>query len=125
MYLKSIQRINPQAPEEAPKYYASAVHDARVELDELASRVAESCSIRRADVYGVLVALMDIIPDLLLDGNIVTLGELGSFYTTVSSDGVENEEELSTTMIRNSFIRYRPTKALRKKLRAIDYTFVS
>lgn len=124
MELKVIQRGNPQAPDEAPKYYASAIHKERVEMDDLATMIAARCSIQRADVYGVLVALMDVVPDLLIDGNIVSLGDLGSFYTTVSSDGVESEEDLSVSMIRNAFVRYRPAKKLRKNLRMLDYTFV-
>lgn len=111
------------APNEAPKLYASAQHDARIELDDLATTVAERCSLRRADVHGVLVALRDIIPSELLEGNIVALGELGSFYAAVSSEGVETEEELSVTQVRGVNIRYRPTKELKKKLRMIDYSF--
>lgn len=125
LYLKSVERINPQAPEEAAKFYASAIHDVRVELDSLATMVAQRCSMQRADVHGVLVALMDIIPDQLLDGNIVALGDLGSFYASVSSDGVASEEELSTTMIRGIKIQYRPTNELKKKLRMLDFSFAS
>ena len=125
MILKKVYRRNPQAMGEEPKLYASAIHDARVELDDLATMVAERCSMQRADVHGVLVGLMDVIPDQLLNGNIVALGELGSFYAAVSSDGVESEDELSVSMVRNSYIRYRPTKELKKKLRMLDYTFAS
>lgn len=87
--------------------------------------VAERCSMRRADVHGVLVGLMDIIPAQLLEGNIVALGELGSFYAAVSSDGIETEEDQSVTMIRGANIRYRPTKTLSKQLRMLEYTFTS
>ena len=125
MKMKIVSKVNPLAPEEAPKYYASAIHDARVELDELATMVAERCSMRRADVHGVLVALMDIIPTQLLEGNIVALGKLGSFYAAVSSDGIENQDDRSVTMIRGANIRYRPTKELSKQLRMLEYTFAS
>lgn len=123
MNLKMISRLNPQDRNEAPKLYASAVHDERVELDDLATMVADRCSLRRSDVHGVLVALMDLVPDQLLEGNIVALGQLGSFYANVSSDGVETEEEVSVSQVRGVNIRYRPTKELKKKLRMIDYSF--
>jgi len=125
MDLKLVEKVNPLAPEEAPKYYASAIHDARVELDDLATMVADRCSMRRADVHGVLVGLMDIIPDQLLEGKIVALGKLGSFYAAVSSDGIENKDDRSVTMIRGTNIRYRPTKELSKQLRMLEYTFAS
>ena len=123
MNLKTISRLNPQARTEAPRFYASAVHDARIELDDLATMVADRCSLRRADVHGVLVALMDLVPDQLLNGNIVSLGQLGSFYANVSSEGAETEEQLSVSKVRGVNIRYRPTKELKKKLRMIDYKF--
>lgn len=107
-------------PEAAPKYYASAVHTAKVDLDGLATAVSERCSLRRADVHGVLVALMDLIPNELLKGNIVSLGDLGSFYVSVKSEGSKTEEELLPSMVTGHKIQYVPTKELKKKLRMID-----
>jgi predicted histone-like DNA-binding protein len=122
--LKAIPKRNPQVPEEVPKLYASAIHESKIELDGLAIAVAQRCSLRRADVHGVLVALMDLIPDELLQGNIISLGELGSFYATISSEGVDTEEELSVSMVKGSKIQYRPTKVLRNKLKMLDFKFV-
>ena len=125
MKIKTVSRVNPLAPEEAPKYYASVIHDTRVELDELTTMVTGRCSVRRADVHSVLVALLDTIPAQLLEGNIVALGKLGSFYATVNSEGIANEEDCSAEMIRGANIRYRPTKEFRKQLRMLEYTFAS
>lgn len=123
--LKGIPKRNPLAPETAPKFYASALHDARLDLDSLAIAVAERCSLKRADVHGVLVGLMDIIPNELLKGNIISLGQLGSFYVTVKSDGADSVEELTPGMVKGSKIQYRPTKELKKKLRMIDVSIAS
>ncbi len=123
MKLKSVSKKNPQAPEDAPKLYASAMHGAKVEIADLAVSVSERCSLRRSDVQGALLALMEVIPNELLKGNIVSLGELGSFYTNVKSEGVLSEKELSIGMVKGTRIKYRPTKELTKKLRMIDYSF--
>ena len=77
--IKLINKRNPRLPEDPPKFYASARHERRIELDELATSVSDRCSLRRSDVHGVLIALMDIIPDELGKGSIVNLGKLGSF----------------------------------------------
>jgi predicted histone-like DNA-binding protein len=121
--LKSVFKKNPQAPEDAPKLYASAMHSDKIEIADLAIEVSERCSLRRSDVQGALLALMDLIPKELLKGKIVSLGELGSFYTNVKSEGVLTEEELSISMVTGTRIKYRPTKELIKKLRMIDFTF--
>lgn len=118
--LKGVLKRNPRDSEMAPKVYASAQHGAKLDLDELATAVAERCSLRRPDVYGVLVGLMDIIPNELLKGNIISLGQLGSFYVSVKSEGVETIDEMTPSMVTGNKIQYRPTKELKKKLRMID-----
>ena len=125
MKMKFVFKKNPQAPEEAPKLYASAVHSVKIDIGELALKVSERCSLRRSDVQGALIALMEIIPNELLKGNIISLGELGSFYASVKSKGVESEKELSISMVSGTRIKYRPTKELTKKLRMIDLSFAS
>jgi len=122
---KGVLKRNPLEPETAPKFYASAIHDGKLDLDSLATSVAERCSLRRADVHGVLVALMDIIPDELVNGKIISLGQLGSFYVTIKSEGAATEEELSPGLVNGTKIQYRPTKELKKKLRMIDVSFSS
>jgi len=121
--LKRITKQNPFEPEKPPKYYASAKHSGKSDIDSLATEVAARCSIRRADVYGVLVALMDIIPEDLLNGKVVSLGELGSFYLTVKSEGTKTADELTTGMVKGVKIQYRPTKTLKTKLKIIDVRF--
>ncbi len=123
--IKKVLKKNPREPEAAPRYYASAVHDVKVDLNSLATSVADRCSLRRADVHGVLIALMDIIPAELASGKIISLGDLGSFYINVQSEGTETEAELIPRMVKGTNIRYRPTKELRKKMRMIDVSFAN
>jgi predicted histone-like DNA-binding protein len=123
--VKTVNRRNPRVPEDAPKFYASAQHERKIELDELATSVADRCSLRRSDVHGVLIALMDIIPAELGRGSIVNLGKLGSFYVSVKSDGSETAEEHTASMVTGMKIQYRPTKELKKQLRLIDVTYAN
>ena len=122
--LKRVPKRNPLEPETAPKFYASASHGAHVDLDDLATEVADRCSLKRADVHGVLVGLMDIIPDVLLDGKIVSLSQLGSFYMTVKSEGAEIKDDLSIGMVKGVKIQYRPTKELKHKMKMVDFSFI-
>lgn len=125
MKVKAISKKNPMEPEAAPRFYASAVHDVQTDLNDLAVTVANRCSLRRADVHGVLVALMDIIPEKLIEGSSIALGDLGTFCVNVKSDGVETEDELSPSVVKGVKIVYRPTKELKKKLRMIDVTIAN
>ncbi|MFA5330706.1 MAG: HU family DNA-binding protein [Prolixibacteraceae bacterium] len=121
--VKIVNKKNPLHLEEPSKFYASAVHLRKIELDQLATSVAERCSLRRSDVHGVLIALMDIIPSELLEGNIIDLGNLGSFYVSVKSEGVATEEDCSVTQIAGTRIQFRPAKKLKKQMRMIDFSY--
>ncbi len=118
--VKSIPKKNPTEPEAAPRFYASVIRGAKVDLDGLAITVANRCSLRRADVHGVLIALMDIIPDELAEGKIVSLGKIGSLFVNVKSEGADTKEDFTPGLVNKMHVRYRPTKELRKKLGIID-----
>ena len=120
LHLKVIQKKNPAEPEASPRFYGSVVRGGRVDLESLATSVSERCSLRRADVHGVLVALMDIIPNELADGKLVSLGKIGSLFVNISSEGAETPEEYSASLVKKMNVRYRPTKELRKKLGILD-----
>lgn len=123
--VKTISKKNPRLPEAPPRFYASAQHEAKIDLDSMATSVADRCSLRRADVHGVLVALMDIIPQLLSEGKTIALGQLGTFAVNVKSDSAETADEMTPKLVKGMKIQYRPTKELKKKLKMIDVSFAS
>ena len=125
MKVKIISKRNPKLPEAEPKFYASAMHQTSVDLDALAVSVAKRCSLRRADVHGVLVALMEIIPEELTEGKSIALGELGTFCVNVKSEAAETAENFTPGMVKGMKIVYRPAKELRKKLRMIDVSIAN
>ena len=73
-------RINPRDKEAAPKFYARAQASGDVSVREMAERIQASCTVTKADVQAVLVALEDVIIDALKGGEIVRLGDLGTFH---------------------------------------------
>lgn len=120
--LKTISRVNPLKKEEAPKFYVTAKHDTRVSEEELAQKISKRCTLRESDVRGALIALLDIMQEELILGNIVSLGNIGSFYVNVSSNGTDNSTDLSLKDVRGTKIVYAPSKKLKKQLLLIDYS---
>ena len=113
---KIIGRKNPMLREAPPKYYATALHEVTIDLNTLAVDIANRCTVRRSDVHGVLLALMDSIPAQLAEGKIVSFGELGTFCINLKSEGAETVDEFVPSMITGKKIVFRPTKELRDKL---------
>lgn len=69
--------------------------------------------------------LVDQIPNFLLDGQTVNLGELGSFRLTVSSEGAETPEAFSVGMINGVKIIFTPGKPLKEKMAKAKFKQIS
>ena len=105
-------RINPRDKEAAPKYYGQVQASGDISIREMAERIQSNCTVTKADVYAVLVALEDVIIDALKSGEIVRLGDLGSFQIGISSKGAETEKDYSDSLIKKARINFRPGTAL-------------
>lgn len=103
-----VPRINPRDKEAAPKFYAQAQARGDVNIREMASRIQGTCTVTKADVYAVLVALEDVIVEALQNGEIVRLGELGTFQVGLSGKGAVTSEDYDTSLIRKARINFRP-----------------
>lgn len=111
---------------EAPaKFYAQAQSSGDVGLDEMSSRIEKACTVHGADILAVLKVLEDEMIDSFQRGEIVRLGNIGSFQVGVRSGGAEKEEEFKATLIKRAKVNFRPGKALRDMLKTLEYGKVS
>lgn len=74
-----------------------------------------------ADIRAVLYAIAEIVPELLSEGQIVTIGELGNFRLSVSSEGSDIEEEVTKANIRKSRILFRPGSKFASMLNSLEF----
>ena len=89
-------RINPKEKEMPPKYYASAQTNKIVSLDEFSKHIAShGCVYKRADIAAVLTMAVDCLREMLLNGYKIELGDLGSFYVSLSSEGTLTAKEFN------------------------------
>ena len=98
-------RKNPQTKE--IKYYAQLDHVTPITLDTIAQEISDSCTLTLHDVKAVISALEEHISKALRYGKSVRLRDLGSFYPTLSSDGVENEKDFKSTLIKSVNVVFR------------------
>ena len=118
-------RINPRDKEAPAKYYARAQSNGDVSIREMSERIQQSCTVTKADVQAVLVALEDVIIDALKGGEIVRLGDLGTFQIGLSSKGAVTEEDYNTSFITKARINFRPGVALAGILTSLSYSKVA
>ena len=117
-----IPRINPRDRETEPKFYAQVKLSGDVSLREMCERIQQSCTVTKADVHAVLVAMEDVIVDALKGGEIIRLGDLGTLRVSLSSKGALTEKEYTSSLITKSRIIFRPGSILSEALATISYT---
>ena len=114
-------RINPKDKNLPPKYYGHVQANGDVSLREMSERIQQTCTVHKSDVFAVLVALEDVISEALKSGEIVRLGDLGTFQIGISSKGALTEEDYDETLIKKARINFRPGMALVGILSNLSY----
>jgi predicted histone-like DNA-binding protein len=103
------------------KYYPCAVHKGEEDLDSLAEKVASRSSMSKADCFGVIIGLTEVIAEALAEGRIVRIDSLGSFQITVQGTPADTLEELGKANIKSAKIKYNPSKRMKMKLDSLTY----
>ena len=117
-------RVNPSEKNVPPKFYGHVQARGDISLREMAERIQQTCTVHKSDVFAVLVALEDVITDALKGGEIVRLGDLGTFQIGISSKGALTEEDYDESLIKKARINFRPGSALVGILTSLSFTKV-
>ncbi|MBN1313022.1 MAG: HU family DNA-binding protein [Anaerolineae bacterium] len=116
-----VERGNPGDPTAPKKFYPSIVSSGRVTLRRLAKTIAQISTVSSTDTMAVLEALLTTIPEELVQGNIVELGDFGSFWLKSSSEGADIPEDVRAEQITTLLPRFNPGKEFKKVLGGISY----
>jgi len=103
------------------KFYASAVSEGEMTLTDLTKAIEKICTVSGADIRAVLYAMVDVSIDALARGSIVRLGELGSMRMSLSSEGRDTAEEVTSSAIRGSSIIFTPGSRIKEMLAATTF----
>ena len=120
-----VPRYNPSQKDMPPKYYAQAQARGDVNVREMAERIQSTCTVTKADVYAVLVALEDVIVEALQNGEIVRLGELCTLQVRLSGKGALSEEDYEASLIKRAKVNFRPGIAIAGMLSSLNFTKVA
>ena len=116
-----IERGNPGDPTKPKKFYAQAVADGETSLKDLAKRAAQISTVSYTDTLAVVTALLEVIPDVLADGQTVRLGDLGSLYISNKSEGSETAAKVSASNILSPKVDFRPGNDFKKLAKTLDW----
>ena len=87
----------------------------------MAERIQRSSTVNWADVVCVLRALQTEMIESFKKGEIVRLGNLGSFYVTLRSSGTLVLKDVKEGLIKGARVRFRPGKEIKNALKTLEY----
>ena len=120
-----VPRRNPSEKGTPPKYYAQAQARGDVNIREMSERIQSSCTVNKADVYAVLVALEDVVAEAIQNGEIVRLGELCTLQVSLNGKGALTEEDYNESLIKRAKINFRPGRVLANALTSLTFSKVA
>jgi predicted histone-like DNA-binding protein len=116
-----VQKKIPSPNQPTIAYFPRVTKSGTLDLDDLSEKISTSCSVTPSDCYAVVIGLVDEIAKGLAQGNIVHLGQLGSFQISVQSHASATPEEVNPSKIKRSTIAFRPGKKLKDMLSKLNF----
>ena len=116
-----VERGNPSNREAPTKFYPSIMSSGRRTLRQLSERAAQISTVSTADLMASVESMLIVIPQELAAGNIVELGDFGSFWLKVNTSGVAVAEDVRATQIETILPRFTPGREFKKTLSTIQF----
>ena len=107
------------------KAYGQIQSKGSCDIEEISEKISRSTTMTRGDVKGVIAALEDEVIDKLLNGEIVKLGDLGTFRLSMQSTGADSMETFSTANIKGVKVIFAASARIKKELTAASFTVVA
>jgi len=92
-----------------------------VSLRELAKDISAISTVSSPDVMAVIESLLQVITKHLAQGEIVRLGEFGSYSVRISSEGADSEQAFNSRLIKGLNLSFRPGKEVEQVLDNVTY----
>lgn len=88
---------------------------------QLAKEIASISTVSEVDTMAMIEALLQLIPKHIAEGEIVRLGDFGSFSVQLTSDGAETEASFNATLMDRPKITFRPGREIKNVLSTIKF----
>jgi len=116
-----VPRKDPRDQNSEAKYYASVKSNGRADTYAVAKSINSMSTVSSVDTAAVLEAFLNVVPDKLADGNIVELGDFGTFRVSVSSEGAAKAEDVTARNITDVRVLFTPGKRFKQVLDTVQF----
>ncbi|MBN1968431.1 MAG: HU family DNA-binding protein [Candidatus Delongbacteria bacterium] len=104
------------------QYYPRIHQREKINLRQLAQRISKKSSFTTADVFGILEALIEEIPELVLSNHSVHLNDLGTFSLHIKANASNSPGEVNEQKIKQLKLAFRPSKYIKQSLKQARFT---
>jgi len=104
-----------------PKYYATVKSVGRADTYTIAKSINSISTVSSVDTAAVLEAFLTVVPDKLAEGNIVELGDFGTFRLSISSEGAALAGDVTARSITDTRVIFTPGKRFKQVLDNIEF----
>lgn len=115
--LKEKHDLRGESSEDNPAVAVTVVGSRTVTSKELAKEIAASCTVKEADVAGVLTALSQRVQRTLLNGDRVELDDIGTLSVTLTCGNKHRSDNVTAHDIKVRRIAFAPSKELTRAMR--------
>jgi predicted histone-like DNA-binding protein len=121
-----VKKITRQSPRDAAqsRWYFTQSKSGTVKLEDISARIEKSSSLSGGDINNVLTNLVDELPVYISMGQTIQLGDFGTFRVSVSSEGADSAEALTTRNIKKAKLVFLPGTRLKQKLASLSFEVV-
>ncbi len=118
---KVVELGNPSNQAAPKKFYPRVSSTGEISLRDLSKELGLQSTVSPPDVLAVLESLIEAVPRHLKQGEIVRLGDLGSFNLSITGEGQESADKVTALKIDSCKIQFRPGKEMKKQLEAVTF----
>lgn len=119
--IKAVGMINPVQPQAPMQYYPRAIQSGVVDLEVLTAQISASTTLTETDCHAVIISLVKTVTDALEEGNIVRLGQLGSFQISVKGSASQTPDAVNAKNVGSASIVFRPGVRFKKMLKNLTF----
>jgi len=119
-----VERGNPSNAAAPKKWYPVIKSTGLVREKELAKLLADETTLNPKEAEFAIAQLQKVAINLLLNGNTVQLGDLGSFRLTAHCEGVPAKSTVTAQQIKSVSVRFTQSQALKDSLKKASFKAV-
>lgn len=115
--IKCVIRSIKNKLDQKTKFYPAVVYTGTVTQTQLTDLISAKTTVTRADVVCVLAALEEAIAEKLANSQAVRLGDVGSFVTSIRSNGGETDKTaIEAKHIKRVRALFHPSVTMKRRL---------